>query len=317
MDGAMPRISLPASQFARCLAGLALLAAAAVLPAASHAQVVVVAQGSPITNYDIEQRIKLITVSTHKRPERKDIIQELIDERIEIAKAKSYGFELTKADIDKAYKGIADRQHITVKQFDASLERAGIDPQTLKSRLKAQMTWNELVRGKFSAALQVDESDVDRALRERHAADVPGFIYTLYPITVVIPSGSSAAAVAAKHREAEGLRARFVNCTDGLAYARALRDVAVREPITRSSGALAPQLRDLLGKIELGHLSAPDTTAQGLQMFAVCKKVPTKTASPIESELRNQIFTKRFAAQAKSYLQQLRQSAMIEYIEKP
>ncbi len=57
--------------------------------------------------------------------------------------------------------------------------------------------------------------------------------------------------------------------------ARALRDVAVREPITRSSADLSSQLREILGSIEVGHLTAPEVTAQGLQMFAVCNKKET------------------------------------------
>jgi peptidyl-prolyl cis-trans isomerase SurA len=313
MDSAMPKFSMGASQFRRCLAGAVLFAAAVALPAPSHAQVVVIANGSPITNYDIEQRAKLMMTSSHKKPMRQQVIQELIDERIEIAKAKSYGFEVSQQDIEKAFDNIAARQHIPVKKFIEFLARAGIAPETIKARIKAQMTWSQLVRGKFQASLEVGESDIDRAMRARNESDAQGYVYTLYPITVVIPAGSSAAVIAAKHREAESLQARFINCKDGLAYARALRDVAVREPVTRSSGDLAPQLRDLLGKVEIGRLTSPDTTAQGLQMFAVCNKQPTKTASPIETELRNQIFTRRFDAQAKRYLEELRKSAMIEY----
>src|SRR5690606_34723148 len=123
------------------------------------------------------------------------------------------------------------------------------------------------------------------------------------------------AVIAGKKREAENLRARFVNCKEGLGIARALRDVAVREPITRSSADLAPQLRELLDKMEVGHLTTPDMTAQGLQMFAVCEKKASKTETPAERELRNQIFTQRFQSESQKYLEEIRKSAMIEYKE--
>ena len=90
----------------------------------------------------------------------------------------------------------------------------------------------------------------------------------------------------AKRREAENLRGRFISCNAGLALARALRDVAVREPVTRNSADLAPQLRELLGSMQVGHLTTPDVTAQGLQMFALCDKKESKTDSPVKREVR-------------------------------
>jgi peptidyl-prolyl cis-trans isomerase SurA len=116
-----------------------------------------------------------------------------------------------------------------------------------------------------------------------------------------------------KRREAENLRGRFVSCKSGLALARALRDVAVREPITKSSADLPEQLRVLLGKLEVGHLSTPDVTAQGLQMFALCNKKESTAESPLKREMRDQIYSKRFEAEAKKFLEEIRKTAMIEY----
>lgn len=311
----MPRNSVRPNAFRRRLVGAIFLAAAAVMPALVRAQVVVVANGSPITAYDIEQRMKLDQSVTHKKPSRQEIIQELIDDRLKIAKAKSYGLEVSDEDVNKAFASMATRQHISVKQFVGFLARAGIAPETIKARVRAELTWNELVRGKFSASLQVNESEVASALRASNEPAKVGYIYTLYPVTVVVPAGSSEVVVASKKREAESLRARFVNCKEGLEFARALRDVAVREPIARSSADFAPQLRELLDKMEVGHLTTPEVTGQGLQMFAVCQKKATKTVSPAERELRNQIFAKRFQSEAQKYLEEIRKSAMIEYKE--
>jgi peptidyl-prolyl cis-trans isomerase SurA len=98
--------------------------------------------------------------------------------------------------------------------------------------------------------------------------------------------------------------------------ARAIRDVAVREPITRSSADLSTQLREILGNIEVGHLTAPEVTAQGLQMFAVCNKKETTAESPLRREVREQLYTKRFESESKKYLEEIRKSAMIEYKNK-
>jgi peptidyl-prolyl cis-trans isomerase SurA len=314
MDSAMPKTSSKLGSFRAGLAALA-FAAAAVVPAAAAAQVVVVANGSPITAYDIEQRAKLMATSTHKTPARQEVIQELIDDRIKIAKAKSYGFEIGDAEVEEAFNNMAKAQHMTAAQFAQVIERGGIAPSTIKARIRAELTWTQLVRGKFSSSLQIGDSDISNALRSRNEAEVDavGYIYTLYPIMVLVPQGSPPAAIEAKRRDAESLRGRFASCKDGLPFARALRDVAVREPITRSSGDLPEQLRTVLADTPVGRLTAPDVTGQGLQMFALCDKKESKTDSPLKRETRQQLFAKRYDAEAKKFLDEIRKQAMIEY----
>jgi len=314
VDTATRRISVRFRSFRRWATSAA-LAVVIAGPGAAFAQVVVVANGSPITAYDIEQRTKLLTTSTHKPPTRQEVIQELIDDRIKIAKAKSYGFEVPDAEVDQAFGNMAKNQHLSPQQFAQVIEHAGISPTTLKARIRAELTWNQLVRGRYSASLEVGESDISKALLDRKESqdDVIGYIYTLYPVMVLVPPGSNAAVVEARRREAENLRGRFVSCNEGLAFSRSLRDVAVREPITRSSSDLAPQLRELLGSLQVGRLTTPEVTEQGLQMFALCNKKESKTDSPLKSQVRQELYAKRFEVESKRFLDEIRKQAMIEY----
>ena len=291
------------------------MAVALALPAATLAQVVVIANGSPITAYDIEQRTKLIASSTHQNPTRQEVINQLIDDRIKIAKAKSYGFEVSDGEVEEAFNNMARNQHITPQQFTQFLEHAGISPITIKARMRAEITWNQLVRGRYSSSLEVAESDITKALSERKdvQADAIGYIYTLYPVMMVVPQGSSSAVMEGKRREAESLRSRFTACSEGLAIARGLRDVAVREPISRSSADLPQSLREVLENLQIGHLTTPEVTAQGLQMFALCEKRQSKIDSPAKREARQELFNKKFEIESKKFLDEIRKQAMIEY----
>ena len=304
-------LNVPTKRY-QWLAG-AMIAIVLACPAA--AQVVVIANGSPITEYDIQQRMKLEASASQKGAARQQIIDDLINDRLKISKAKVYGLEVDDGEVNRAFEGMATRQHVTVQQFSQVLERAGISPNTVKARIRAELTWQQLIRGKFGASLQIGESDIASALKDRNESEASavGYVYTLYPVTVVVPRGSSEATVSAKRGIADNLRTRFVSCNEGLAMARALRDVAVREPITRSSGDLSAQLREILGSIEVGHLTAPEVTPQGLQMFAVCNKKETTAESPLRREVREQLYTKRYESESKKFLEEIRKSAMIEY----
>ncbi len=304
---------IPEMRVARQWLAVAALAAALVLPVAAAAQVVVVANGSPITELDIQQRMKLVEVSTHQKTTREQIIKDLIDDRIKIAKAKVYGLEVSDHDVDNAFEGMAKRQHLTSQQFSQVLERSGIMASTLKARLRAELTWSQLVRGRYSSSLQVGESDIAKALRDNNEKENPtvGYIYTLYPITIVGSRNDSN--MEAKRQLAENLRARFQNCNEGLPLARSLRDVAIREPINRNSSDLPVALRELLGSMEVGKLTAPELTDQGLQMFAVCGKKQSADDTPAKREAREKIFARRFESESKKFLEEIRKQAMIEY----
>ena len=294
----------------------AIIAAGLLAPAVASAQVVVIANGSPITELDIRQRSKLMTLSskTKTAPTREQTIQELIDDRLKIAKARTYGLEVSDADIDAAFADMAKRQRISPQQFVQMLDNGGVSANAVKARIRAEMTWSQLVRGRYGASLQVGDADVANALKSSNQSEnVVGYVYTLYPVTVIIPNGSSAGVIDGKRQIAENLRQRFNSCKTGLPLARALRDVAVREPITKSSAELPEPFRDLLAKLEVGRLSAPDTTPQGLQMFALCEKKETTAESPAKRELREKIFSSRFETESKRYLEEIRRSAMIEY----
>jgi peptidyl-prolyl cis-trans isomerase SurA len=287
----------------------------AVLPRPAAAQqVAVIVNGAPITTYDIAQRIRFDTLATHKAPTRQDVVQELIDEKLKVQVGKRYKLEVEDNQVDAAYANMARRMHLSGDQLTKALAQQGVDAQTLKSKIRADLAWQQIVRGKFQSSLQIREKDVFAKLSAEKKDDKNdvGYEYQLRPILFIVPPGSSQLVVDSRKREAEQLRARFANCNDGLAFARALRDVAVRDLIVKSSADLAPALRKILDEVEVGKLTSPEVTPQGIQMFALCAKKANKLDNAASKEVRDQMFAAEFQAKSKRYLEELRRQAMIE-----
>ena len=86
------------------------------------AQVVVMVNGEPITNFDIEQRSKLLMLSTHKPPDRKDVINELIDEKVKLREGKKFSIDPSASDVDQSYNAMAGRMRISPDALTKSLE---------------------------------------------------------------------------------------------------------------------------------------------------------------------------------------------------
>jgi peptidyl-prolyl cis-trans isomerase SurA len=288
------------------------IALSSMLQSPARAQIVLYVTGQPITAYDIEQRSKLVALGG-KPKSRQEVIDELIDDKVKILAAKRFNFEMSQADVDNAFANIARSSGATTDQFGKMLEGRGVNPNTLKARLKADLTWNQMVRGKFGQQLNPSEKDIFEAEMKSSDQKEAGVEYTLHPITFVVPRGSPANLVETRKREAEALRQRFQSCNTGLPFARALREVVVRAPIRRNSADLSPALREILAKVEIGKVTPPEVTQGGVEVFALCDKKETNADSPTKRKVRDEIFQKRFQTRADRYLKELRAQAMIEY----
>lgn len=294
-----------------------LIAGPSVRPAAAQ-NVVVMVNGTPITSYDIEQRARLQQLVSHKSADRNTILEELIDEHLKIQAGSRYKVGIDDGDVNSSYRDMASRMNLSPDQLTATLGRGGVSDRTLKSKIRADLVWQQIVRGKFQSSFQFRDKDIIAAAESKRkddqpiAAKISGYEYVLRPILFVVPQGASASVVEAKRRQAEALRARFEDCERGLPLARQLRNVAVRSQILKNSTELPDPLREMLDRTGVGKLTGPETTPNGIQMFAVCARHEVKLDDPALKKVRQEMFVETFEERSKQFLKELRSQAMIE-----
>jgi peptidyl-prolyl cis-trans isomerase SurA len=311
----MTTITLPSRRLCALIAGfvaaLAMLAGVSPLQAQS---VAVMVNGEPITNYDIEQRTKLNFLTTRKAMPRQEVIEELINEKVKIKEARKFGVDPSASDIEQAYAGMGSRMRISSDQLTKSLESQGIRPDTLKARLKADMVWTSLVRGRFKESLQVGEKDVASAAQQSgEPSQTDAFEYKLRPIVLIVPRGSAQSTIDMRRKEAETLRERVQTCEQANSYFKSMQNAAIRDAITKTSADIPGPLRELLDKTPIGHLTPPEITKQGVEMVALCERKPTKIDTPKKREIREKMYAQKYEAKSKAYLADIRKAAMIEY----
>jgi peptidyl-prolyl cis-trans isomerase SurA len=282
-----------------------------------HAQTVaVMVNGEPITAYDIEQRSKL-NVLSHKAATRQQVIDELIDEKVKIKEGKRFGVDPSASDIDGAFAQMSSRMHTTADLLAKSLEAQGIRAETLKARIKADMVWGSLVRGRFKESLQVGEKDVAAAVEvsadDKDKPQTESFEYQMRPIVLIVPRGAAPAATEIRRKEAEALRTRVQTCDEANSLFKSMQNAAIRDTVVKTSADLPAVLRDVLDKTPVGHLTAPEVTKQGVEMVALCGRKPTTVDTPKKREMRDKMFAEKFEKKSKAYLEEVRKAAMIEY----
>jgi peptidyl-prolyl cis-trans isomerase SurA len=293
-------------------AGLVLIG----LPAPARAQnIVVMVNGDPITDFDIDQRSKLDQLTTQKTPARQDVINELIEDRIKLKEGKKYGVDPGVSDINQSYEGMAQRMRISPDQLTKSLEVKGVRPETLKSRMKAEMVWTSLVRGRFKEKLFVGEKDVAQAVQAQTGdkLQIEGTEYKMQPIVLIVPRGSSPTFLETRKKEAETYRSRIASCEEANSLFRSTPNATIRDSVTKTTAELPDALRKVLDDTPIGHLTAPEVTKAGIEMVVLCSRKPTMIDTPKKREIREKMYTEKYEKTQKAYLDELRKAAMIEY----
>jgi peptidyl-prolyl cis-trans isomerase SurA len=282
-------------------------------PPCAQAQVVAIVGGEPITAVDIAQRTRLIQLSTQKTPARQEVLDELIDDKLKVQLSKRYIADVPKREIETAFATMARRTGMTPAQFTKMIGNSGISAESLKSRIHADYVWSQIVRGKFQGSLQIGEKEVEVKMQGSNKDTLANFEFKLRPVLFLVPRGAAPTVIEARKKEAEALRARFQSCDEGLRIAMSLPDVAVRETITRQSADIGQQQREILNNTVIGHLTPPDITTQGVEVFAVCGKAPAPGDTPAKRQVRDEMFNERYQALSKKFLKELRSQALIEY----
>ena len=90
---------------------------------------------------------------------RKGAIEELIEERLKMQEAKKLNIVVSDDDVNRALKGVADRNKMSESQFAEHLKGMGGDVAIMKSRFQAAIAWREVVRRKYGHTISVSGRD--------------------------------------------------------------------------------------------------------------------------------------------------------------
>jgi peptidyl-prolyl cis-trans isomerase SurA len=242
--------------------------------------------------------------------------EELIDETIQFIEAAKMGVAVSDARVNGAVDEIAARVKMTPQQLSQALGQQGVNIETLRRRIKAQMLWGQLVQMRTRMrGGSVKGSDITAEMfAESGSQDVKTTEYTLKPVIFVVPKGSSGGYDAQRRREAEAFRGRFAGCDGVVEQVRQLKEVVVRPTIRRTSEELvgSPEGADIM-ETPPGGLTRPRKSDDGYMMLAICtaKEIQSNAAARIQAEAK--LLDEINKDLGKDYMAELRAKAVIEY----
>lgn len=275
-------------------------------PAAAQA-VVTAVNGDPITSFDVAEYEKILRLE-HKPASHADALEAVVADRLRYDEARHWGIDAADGDITSVLQKTSAAVKMDTQAFSQGAAKAKIDLETIRSHFRSMAAWDNLVRAR-NKGVGVTEEEVAAAIARGGTDKVTN--YRLQQVIFVLPVNPTPAIVESRIAEAKALRNRFDGCETGLQLARSLPNVAVKEPMNRSSDALSPGLRKVLAETQRGMLTVPDRSTNGVEMVAVCDKDDAKDDTTLHEQVQKNLIAEKLVAVSAQMYRDLRKSAVI------
>jgi peptidyl-prolyl cis-trans isomerase SurA len=138
---------------------------------AQSATIAAVVNGDVITNDDVDARARFFALATGQQlsPDvlqrlRPQILQQLINERLEIQEVERRGIVITDKQVAAAIGEIERNNNMPPGQLRGKLESMGVDPDTLIAQVRTQLGWTQVLRQVVGELGRPSDADIDRQL---------------------------------------------------------------------------------------------------------------------------------------------------------
>lgn len=176
--------------------------------------ILAVVNQEPITHTDVDKRVTRIidTAPAGTRlppPEelRKQVLDALIDEKVQISYAKTIGMDISDAEVDGAIENIAAQNQMTLVDLRARMQADGLDFQRYRNSLREQLLLQRLREREVNTRIQISDEDLDAFIKEDPAAQTEVALNVAH-ILIAVPEKATQVEVAALQSKAQDIQAR-------------------------------------------------------------------------------------------------------------
>ena len=139
---------------------------------------------------------------------RRQVLEALIDERIQITNARETGPRLDEAEIDRAVANVALQNQLTLEQLRARLQQQGLAYATFRNNVRDQILTERVREREVNQRIRIGSDEVDALLEQRRVAAGASGQLNLAQILVTVPENAAPAEVAQRRDRALAALAR-------------------------------------------------------------------------------------------------------------
>lgn len=144
----------------------------------------------------------------------KQILEQLIIERIELGMAERYEITIEESEIDQAIGRVLQKNQITLAQLEADLQRQGLNLDGLRKQMRNELTINNLQQGVVNSRIKITEQDINNFLASSDGKYATSPDYHIGHILIAVSSSADADAIAEAEKQANDIYQKLLNGSD-------------------------------------------------------------------------------------------------------
>jgi peptidyl-prolyl cis-trans isomerase SurA len=233
-----------------------------------------------ISTYDLAQRMRLLIATTGVQPTQENVqefqqqaLLSLVDEALQIQELKrvqkdqKISIIATDDEVQDELSGMAQQNNMKSEAFIAVLKSQGITSQTLFDQIRAQMSWQRWIRGRYGTRLRIGEDQIKATqVRMIAAASKPQYEVS----EVFLDAGRTGGMDAA----VKGATQLVSQLQQGAPFPAVARQFSASSTAAAggdagwiSQGEMAPEVDAALDQLRPGQLSQPIPVKDGVYII--------------------------------------------------
>ena len=255
------------------------------------------------------QRLQQSVIANAGQSMRKKATDELIEEKLMLQAARELKITVTEDEVDGFLTRMAQsgKNKRTLEQFLASFKAQGVNPSTLKDRIRAQIAWRQVIRYVYGSRIRTSTSN---NIPTRNAGGG-----TIVDTEIVrLKAEGDQLAVAAKLLEAETIRKNFKSCEALSSQISAIRGATVQSVKQANLSDFRGDAQAVLQKANAGQMAPPIVKGSTIELYVLCaKKVVEPKQGGTQTAGTTNETQQQFILYSKRHLKDLKARALLKY----
>ncbi len=235
--------------------------------------------------------------------------EELIEEALKLQEAERLEISVTDSEVSSRFLDVARNMNVSEANLQRILTENGVNPDTLRARLRAGIAWQRVTRQMIAPRVQISDLELEKQAEEQ-LEQTESYDYLLKEVLFLVPDGSGMSA-SGRTAQANQYRRSFSGCDSAVDLSLSYTDAAVIDVGRRHATQMPDAIARELANLSEGGITTPRVTDRGVSMLAVCSKASAHDLTFIKNDLRQEAGNEKLQEEADAHLEELRQRAAI------
>ncbi len=250
---------------------------------------------------------------------RKQILQRLIDNKLQLEAAQQLGIKVEDEEMDKVVNRIARDNHLSIKEFYERIGREGMSASAYRKQIHESLVLQHLQQREVASRITVSPDEINDSLRTSKLETQGEKEYHIQDLLIPVSDSPNPQEIAIAKKFAEDIIVRLRKGTKLNQLASAEADSVQDNDLSwRKLAEVPTAFTQPVMNMQLHGFAGPIQTSNGFHIIHLVglRSLNEQGSKPQRQEVAQAIFQRKFEEAMQGWLAKVRGQAFIEIYDK-